>query len=172
MDIVVALRGLTYCIDTAIVAPFSSNIGLMTAASGRPGFMAKREEKNKFERYPCINLIPFILETTGRPGYHAQKFIKQLYSDADHPPTDSQTGRLESYPNHSTQQHLQTTASGSHYVTVKISVLHTLSYFSAPNTQPLLTRPSARSQQISALQLLTGAQKGAPLTVPPQRELR
>ena len=87
MDIVVALRGLTCYIDTAIVAPFSSNIGLMTAASGRPGFMAKREEKKKFDRYPRINLIPFILETTGRPGYHAQKFIKQLYSDADHPPT-------------------------------------------------------------------------------------
>ena len=47
--------------------------------------MAKREEK--FDRYPSINLIPFILETTGRPGYHAQKFIKKLYSEADHPPT-------------------------------------------------------------------------------------
>ena len=154
-----------------IVAPFYSNIGLMTAASGRPGFLSKREEKKKFERYPRINLIPFILETTGRPGYHAQKFIKQLYSDADHP-TDSHPGRLDSYPNHSAQQHLQTTASGSHYVTVMTSVSHTLSHFCAPNTQPLLTRPSASSQHISAPQLLTGVQKGAPLTVPPQWELR
>ena len=45
----------------------------MTAASGRPGFMAKREEKNKFDRYPHINLIPFILATTGRQGYHGPK---------------------------------------------------------------------------------------------------
>ena len=67
--------------------PFSSNISLMTAASARPGYMAKREEKKKFERYPRINLVPFILEATGRPGYHARKFIKHLYSDTDHPPT-------------------------------------------------------------------------------------
>ena len=56
MDIVFNLRGHTYYIDTAVVAPFSSNAGL-------------------------------ILETSGRPGYHAQKFIKPLYSDTDHPPT-------------------------------------------------------------------------------------
>ena len=36
---------------------------------------------------PASTLIPFILETTGRPGYHAQKFIEYLYSDTDHPPT-------------------------------------------------------------------------------------
>ena len=87
VDVVVALHGITYYMDTAIVSPFSSSISLMTAASARPGYMAKREEKKKFERYPRINLVPFILEATGRPGYHAQKFIKQLYSDADHPPT-------------------------------------------------------------------------------------
>ena len=87
MDIVIALRGITYCIDTAIVSPFSANVDLMTAASSRPGHMAKREEKKKFDRYPRINLVPFILESTGRPGYHARKFIKFLYNDADHPPT-------------------------------------------------------------------------------------
>ena len=64
MDIVVALRGVTYYIDTAIVSPFSSNASLMTAASARPGYMAKREEKRKFDRYPRINLAPFILEST------------------------------------------------------------------------------------------------------------
>ena len=87
MDIVIALRGITYYIDTAIVSPFSSSVSLMTAASGRPGFMAEREEKKKFDRYPRINLAPFILESTGRPGYHARKFIKFLYNDLDHPPT-------------------------------------------------------------------------------------
>ena len=49
--------------------------------------MAEREEKKKFARYPRINLVPFILETTGRPGFHAQKFIKLLFADTDHPPT-------------------------------------------------------------------------------------
>ena len=87
MDIVVALRGITYYIDTAIVSPFSSSVSLMTAASARPGYMAKREEKKKFDRYPRINLVPFILESTGRPGYHAGKFTTQLCSDADQPPT-------------------------------------------------------------------------------------
>ena len=87
MDIVVALRGITYYIDTAIVTSFSSNVNLMTAASARPSYMAKREEKKKSDRYPRINLVPFILESTGRPGYHAQKFIKHLYDDTDHPPT-------------------------------------------------------------------------------------
>ena len=89
MDIVVELHGNTYYIDTAIVCPFSSNDELLSAASGRPGHMAKREERTKFARYPRINLAPFILESTGRPGYHARKFIKHLYEDADHPPTAS-----------------------------------------------------------------------------------
>ena len=87
MDIVFQLHGQTYYIDTAVVTPFSANAGLIAAASSRPGYMAKREEKNKFDRYPSINLVPFILETTGRLGYHAQMFIKFLFSDPDHPPT-------------------------------------------------------------------------------------
>ena len=74
-------------IDTTIVTPFSSNAGLISAASARPGYMAKREEKKKFVRYPRINLALFILESTGRPCYHARKFIKHLYDDTDHPPT-------------------------------------------------------------------------------------
>ena len=49
-------------------------------------FLAKRAEKNKFDRYPHINLVPFILETTGRPGPQAKKFISYLLRDADTPP--------------------------------------------------------------------------------------
>ena len=52
----------------------------------KPGLMAKRAEKAKFDRYPHINLVPFILETTGRPGPHARKFINYLLRDADNPP--------------------------------------------------------------------------------------
>ena len=80
MDIVFNLHGQTYYIDTAVITLFSSNAGLIATAT-------KREEKKKFDRYPRINLVPFIFETTGRPGYHAQKFIKYLFSDTDHPPT-------------------------------------------------------------------------------------
>ena len=87
MDVVFDFLGSTYFIDTAIVTPFSSNAGLISAASGRSGFMAKQEEKKTIGRYPRIKLAAFVLETTGRPGYHAQKFIKALYSDTDHPPT-------------------------------------------------------------------------------------
>ena len=45
--------------------------------------MAKRAEKYKFDRYPHVDLVPFILETTGRPGYHAKKFISNFIEDAD-----------------------------------------------------------------------------------------
>ena len=59
---------------------------LLSAASTKPGLMAKRAEKTKFDRYPHINLVPFILETTGRPGPHARKFINYLLRDADNAP--------------------------------------------------------------------------------------
>ena len=60
---------------------------LNTLECTKPGLMAKRAEKTKFDRYPHINLVPFILETTGRPGPHARKFINYLLRDADNPPT-------------------------------------------------------------------------------------
>ena len=63
MDIVFNLRGHTYYIDTAVVAQFSSNPGLISAASARTSHMAKREEKEQFNRYPRINLVPSLLET-------------------------------------------------------------------------------------------------------------
>ena len=47
--------------------------------------MAKRAKKIKFERYPHINLVPFVLETTGCPAYHAKNFISSLMKDADQP---------------------------------------------------------------------------------------
>ena len=71
MDIVFNLRGHTYYIDKAVVTPFSSNAGLISAASARTSHMAKREEKEQFDRYPRINLVQSNLETTERPSYHA-----------------------------------------------------------------------------------------------------
>ena len=46
MDTVVELRSITYYIDTAIVTPFSSIARLISAASARPGYMAKCDEKS------------------------------------------------------------------------------------------------------------------------------
>ena len=85
MDIVFKLRGHT-SISTRQWS-FSSNSGPISAASARPGCMDKNEEKKKVDWYPRMSLVPFILETTGRPGYHAQKFIKHFFSDTEHPPT-------------------------------------------------------------------------------------
>ena len=86
MDLVFNLHGSITYLDVSIVAPFSCNPSLVSAASTKPGLMAKRAEKAKFDRYPHINLVPFILETTGRPGPHARKFINYLLRDADNPP--------------------------------------------------------------------------------------
>ena len=86
MDLVFNLNGSATYLDVSIVAPFSCNPSHVTAASTRPGHMAKRAEKSKFDRYPHINFVPFILETTGRPGPHARKFISNLMRDADNPP--------------------------------------------------------------------------------------
>ena len=86
MDLVFNLYGSVTYLDVSIVALFSCNPSLVSAASTRPGHMAKKAEKGKFDRYPHINFVPFILETTGRPGPHARKFITYLMRDADNPP--------------------------------------------------------------------------------------
>ena len=86
MDLVFDHNGSTTYLDVANGTPFSSSPALIAAASTRPGHMAKRAEKVKFDRYPHVNLVPFILETTGRRGHHAKKFISNLMKDADNPP--------------------------------------------------------------------------------------
>ena len=53
MEIVFNLHGQIYYIDTAVVTPFSANTGLMSAASARPGNMAKREEKKNSTDTPA-----------------------------------------------------------------------------------------------------------------------
>ena len=73
MDLVFNLNGSATYLDVSIVAPFSCNPSLVAAASTRPGHMAKRAEKCKFDRYPHIYLVLFILETTGRPRPQARK---------------------------------------------------------------------------------------------------
>ena len=57
MDLVFNLNGSITYLDVSIVAPFSCNPSLVSAASTKPGLMAKRAEKTKFDRYPHINLV-------------------------------------------------------------------------------------------------------------------
>ena len=59
MDLVFNLDGSVTYLNVPIVAPFSCNPSLVSAASSKHGFMDKRAEKNKFDRYPHINLVPF-----------------------------------------------------------------------------------------------------------------
>ena len=86
MDLVFSLNGSVTYLDVSIVALFSCNPSLVSAASRKPGLVAKRAEKNKTDRYPHNNFVPFILETTGRPGPHTGQFISYFMRDADHPP--------------------------------------------------------------------------------------
>ena len=81
MDLVFNLNGSVTYLDVSIVAP-----SLVSSASTRPEHMAKRAEKGKFDRYPHINFVPFIVETTSQLGPHARKFISYLMRDADNPP--------------------------------------------------------------------------------------
>ena len=118
MDLVFNLTGSVTYLDVSIVAPFSCNPSLVSAASTRPGLVAKRAEKSKFYRSPHINLVPFILETTGRPGPHARNFI-------------SHQGHLVSYPKCAPQCHLQTATHSRRYV-ISCDHCHTQFSFYAP----------------------------------------
>ena len=116
MDRVFNLNGSATCLDVSIVAPFSCNPSLVAAASTRPGHMAKRAEKTKFDRYPHINIVSFMLETTVRPGLHARKFISNLMKDADNPPLAIRV-TWSAIPRRTAQRHLQTTTCSCRYVT-------------------------------------------------------
>ena len=91
------------------------NPSLVSATSTKPGLMANRAEKNKFDRYPHTNLVPFILETTGRPGPHARK-IHQLPHARRGQPSACHQGHLVSFPKCAPQCHLQTTTHSRRYV--------------------------------------------------------
>ena len=130
MDLVFNLNGSITYLDVSIVAPFSCNPSLDSAASTKPGLMAKRAEKSKFDRYPHINPVPFILETTGRPNPHAKKFISYFLRDADKPPLAiKDTWSTIQSVLHSAISKQQLTA-GSRYVTHS-DYYHTQFIFSA-----------------------------------------
>ena len=71
----------------------------------------KELKRGKVDRHPHINLAPLMLETPGRPGPQARKFISTLMRDASH------QGHLVSYPKCAPQCHLKTTTHSRRYVT-------------------------------------------------------
>ena len=124
MDLVFNLHGSITYLDVSIVAPFSCNPSLVSGCQHKTRALWPREaEKTKFDRYPHINLVPFIL----RPGPHARKFFNFLLRDADNPPIavrDTWSAIQECSP----QCHLQTTTHGSRYVTLGVFVTPHLLY--------------------------------------------
>ena len=87
MDLVFDQNGTTTNLDVAIVSPFSSSPATSSQQPAPTWATWPREQRrSKFGRYPHVNLVPFVLETTGRPGYHVQKFISNFMKVADNPP--------------------------------------------------------------------------------------
>ena len=81
-----------------LMSPLSLHFPAVQASLLRPASAQatwpRERKKVKIERYPHINLAPFILETT---GYHAKKFVSNLMKDAVNPPT-CHPRHLVSYP--------------------------------------------------------------------------
>ena len=127
MDLVFNLDGSVTYLDVSIVAPFSCSPSLVSAASTKTRTYAKRAEKTKFDRYPHINLVPFILQTTSRPGPHSRKFVSHLMRDADNPPNSCQR-HLVHHPKCPPQCHVQTTTHSRRYV-IPGDQCHTQFYF-------------------------------------------
>ena len=82
MDLVFNLNGSVTYLDVSIVAPFSCSPSLVSAASTKPGLMAKRAEKSKFDKYPHINLVPSFLRPQARlahmPGNSSTIYCEML----------------------------------------------------------------------------------------------
>ena len=91
-----------------------------------------RAENNKFDKYPHINFVPFILETTGRPGPHARKFISYPHARCRQHASCHQ-GHLVHHSKCPPQCHLQTTTHGRRYVTHS-DYCHTQFAFYAPRS--------------------------------------
>ena len=77
MDLVFNLHGSITYLDVSIVAAFSCNPSLVSAASTKPGLTAKRAEKTKFDRYPHTSIW-------------SRSFLRQL-ADLVHMPGNSLT---------------------------------------------------------------------------------
>ena len=87
-------------------------------------------------------VVPFILETTGRPGHHAKKFINNLMKDADNPPlairdtwSASKAYSTAPSPDNNSQPPLRDP---------RVAFCHTLSCFSLSSSVCEVSAPSLR----------------------------
>ena len=115
MDLVFDHNGSTTHLDVAIISPFYSNPALIAAASIRPGHMAKRAEKVKFDRYHTSTL--FRSRLSWRPRAHAKQVHQQPHERCRQPST-CHTRQLVFHPECPPQRYLQTTTFNSSHVTL------------------------------------------------------
>ena len=92
MDIQATYEGVTYNIDVTITDALTGNTNDVKNAGTHDGHAAQQAEKRKTPKSQTVqNLIPFALETGGRWGNTARKWIKTLTNTDD--PLDIQTLR-------------------------------------------------------------------------------
>ena len=87
LDIIANIDGQSWMIDVSVVSPLSLDRQLVRGAARTDGFMAARREDDKRRRYDHQCLVPFVFETTGRPGQKAVDWMKLVYANR---PTEMQ----------------------------------------------------------------------------------
>ena len=71
-------NGRRVCVDVAVGSPFTAT-AFRSGSASRPGVAASILERDKRRKYPGIKVVPFILESLGRPGADAVDFVRGLY---------------------------------------------------------------------------------------------
>ena len=145
MDLVFNLNGSVTYLDVSIVALFSCNQSLVSAASTRPGHMARRAEKTKFDRTPTHKPRPFHTRDHRPTGATRQKIHQQPHARCCEPPGSHQ-GHMVSCPKCAPQCHLQTTTHSRRYVT-PVDHCHSLFYLCRPRYVTCQYRPNGKSTQ-------------------------
>ena len=172
MDIVVELRGSTCYIDTAIVTPFSSSPGLISAASGRPGYMAKREETTKIGRYSRINLAPFSRSQEDRAIMPSSSSNISTTTRTTHQQRPSETPGRQSKPPY-TIASLNNNSGRSprdrfNHCLTHATPFYRLLFLASVRPEPLYTLPHPQPQSTRATHLPQFTLRSAPPSLPTQ----
>ena len=117
MDLIFDQNDIITFIDVAIVTPFSSP-ALIAAASTRPGHMAKRAGKIKFDPDPGDY----------RPPWISRQEVHQQPHETCRQPFPRHPRHVVSRPERTSQRHLQITTHSSSHVTLCPSVLSPYSH--------------------------------------------
>jgi len=82
MDVVWTHDGQRHLLDVTFVTPTSDNARYLKERASHDGAAAKSAESGKRGKYPSPQLVPFALETFGRPGEAALQFVRQWCLDS------------------------------------------------------------------------------------------